>query len=93
MNQKQSYRSDEPQPEYFYEVTVNGRQLRKGMHATLAPKTPGGNSRRYEFCYAEDYTGTLLLTFFGPLRSPRRSYRMVREAAIETVHVKSEARE
>lgn len=92
MNQKEKYISDEPVPEYLHEVKINGRALRKGMRATLAPPHGRVWKREYEFRYAERYThgsdaGVLVLTFYGPLsaKPDKRHLRTVREHEVLTV--------
>jgi hypothetical protein len=89
MNTKDRFITDQPNPTYLHEVNVNGYTLKKGMHVTLAARTAHGNNRRYQFSYAEDYTGTLLLVFYGPLRSTNQRYRMARPDEIVIVHTKT----
>jgi hypothetical protein len=63
------------------------------MQCTLAARSARGNSRRYEFRYAErvrSLQGDLMLyTFYGPLRSSKQRYRTAREDEIEIVHTKT----
>ena len=89
MNQKRPYRSDEPTPEYLYEVSANRRTLVKGMEVSVL----GGVNRpagRYKFQYAEyDSRGTLLIYIYGPVRRSHQRQRMIRAEHIKTVHVRT----
>ena len=95
MNSKSKYVVDEHErvPEYLHEVTVCGHTLIKGMHATLSARSERGNNRRFEFKYAELVHSTqgdlMMYTFYGPVRSPRKRYRVAREDEIAAVHVKT----
>lgn len=91
MNQKRAYKGGEDeQPEFLYEVTVHGRRLAKGMHASLE-RGIGHPAGRYEFRYAEASRkgGEPLLFFYGPVRRTKQKYRQVTTAMIKTVHCKT----
>lgn len=93
VNQKRAYKAPGEQPEFVYEITVNGRRLSKGMHASLE-RGIGHPAGRYEFRYAEPgkSNGEPLLFFYGPVRRSRQKYRQVVAAAVKTVHSKTKER-
>lgn len=95
MNQKKPYRSTEPRPVFLYDVEVSSGsktyRITKGTLLSVHRK-PGLLAGKYELLYAErSKDGTLLLTVEGPdsrIVSERRR-KMIREADIKSVHLKS----
>lgn len=88
MNTKKAYRG-KGQPEFLYEVTVNGRRLAKGMQASLL-RGIGYPAGRYEFRYGEvNAAGELTLQFYGPIRRVKQKFRVVTAEAVRTVHIRS----
>ena len=91
MNHKEPFISDGPTPIYQYHIVVNGYWLHKGMLISVH-RRPGLIGGKWEFVYAERLAdGTVLIHIEGPLRHERR-HKVIREADIKTVHVKSEPR-
>jgi hypothetical protein len=94
MNHKRPYRADEPVPQYLHEVAVErgGKRhtLRKGMWVSVN-RRPNLKAGQYEFLYAEQTSGMLLLYVEGPLRArpADRRRKTLREDDIKTVHVKT----
>jgi hypothetical protein len=87
VNQKDTYKSNEPVPNYLHDVTVKDKKLTKGMEATLERGVGRYPAGRYRFAYAlRDTHGQLWLTFFGPSRRAKQRYRIVSEDAVRTVH-------
>lgn len=83
MKQTKKYKG-EGQPEFLYTVKVNGRNITKGMEATLT-RGIGQPAGRYRLSYAEiDRNGTLALSFFGPTRRIKQKYRLVHASSGET---------
>ena len=79
-------------------MKVNGRNITKGMEATLT-RGIGQPAGRYRFSYGEiDRSGNLVLSFFGPTRRTKQKYRLVHANnetgrwetdQIRTVHAKT----
>ena len=78
---------------YLHEVKVKCRLLRKGMWVSVHPRINLSRGQ-YEFLYAEQVDGSLLLYVEGPLRRRPgdRRRKTLRESDIKTVHVKTGAR-
>ena len=97
MKQTKAYKG-EGQPEFLYTVKVNGRNITKGMEATLT-RGIGQPAGRYRLSYGEiDRNGNLVLSFFGPTRRAKQKYRLVHTSGetgrwvaeqIRTVHAKT----
>lgn len=88
MTDRKPYETDEPQPEIHYEITVNGKPLRRNQEATLDRGT-GWPAGRYAFQYAElRQDGSWCLVFFGPVRRAKQRYRHVwrSAAAVRVIH-------
>jgi hypothetical protein len=94
VNHKRPYRADEPVPQYLHEVQVDrgGKKhtLRKGMWVSVN-RRPNLRAGQYEFVYAEQVSGTLLLYVEGPLssRPADRRRKTLRETDIKRIHLKT----
>lgn len=97
MNIKRPYKTDW-HPAFLYEVQVESGSktyvIIKGTWLSVHRKTglPGG---KYEFLYAENVNGVLLLHVEGRMSQAWKDRRrkIIREADIKTVHVKTRNRE
>lgn len=95
MNQKKPYKSDWT-PSFLHEVSINatGKTYSISTGTWLSvQRRPGLIAGKYEFLYAErSKDGTLLLQVEGPVARDRRR-RLIREADVKTVHIKTRPRD
>jgi len=95
MNNKRAFKSNAPKPVFLHEIKVmSGSKtytLGKGQLVSVHRK-PGLIAGKYEFVYAEESGGDLAIHVEGPISRERR-HKVIREADIKQVHIKTERRQ
>lgn len=95
MNKKRAFKSSKPAPEFLHEIKVQSGSktytLAKGQLVSVHRRPGGLIAGKYEFCFAQQVNGELLINVEGPISRERRS-KVIRVADIKQVHIRSQKR-